>query len=196
MKINAMSDHELVRIFSEGNNDAFDVLLDRYKDNVFTYIMLMVHNRDKADDIFQETFIKAIMTIKNGKYVEKGKFISWVKRIAHNLIIDSYRKDQSENTISNDEYEDVDLFNQSKLCDGNIEDDMIRTQVYSDVRDVVSCLSDVQREVVRLRYYEDLSFKEIADKTGVSINTALGRMRYAIMNIRRLSKENNKSLVY
>jgi RNA polymerase sigma-70 factor (ECF subfamily) len=182
------TDEELVALYAKGDNTAFDVLLSRYKSSIYSYIFFIVHNKDLAEDIFQETFVKVIMTIKQGRYVENGKFKAWITRIAHNLIIDNYRQERSENTISNDEVE-VDLFNNIKLCEGTIEDNMVRHQVLLDVKKLVQHLPDNQREVLEMRYYQDLSFKEIADITGVSINTALGRMRYAILNMRRLAEE-------
>jgi RNA polymerase sigma-70 factor (ECF subfamily) len=182
------TDEELVALYAKGDNTAFDVLLSRYKSSIYSYIFFIVHNKDLAEDIFQEPFVKVIMTIKQGRYVENGKFKAWITRIAHNLIIDNYRQERSENTISNDEVE-VDLFNNIKLCEGTIEDNMVRHQVLLDVKKLVQHLPDNQREVLEMRYYQDLSFKEIADITGVSINTALGRMRYAILNMRRLAEE-------
>lgn len=194
--IKTMTDECLVNLFANGNNQAFDVLLNRHKGRVFTYILMVVRNRDLAEDVFQEAFMKAIVTIKQGRYVDNGKFYSWVTRIAHNLIIDLYRRERNENTVSNEEFADVDLFNNAKLCDENVEDVMVRDQVFSDVRKLMSHLPDNQREVVHMRYYEDKSFKEIADLTGVSINTALGRMRYAVMNMRRMADEKDISLAF
>lgn len=194
--IKTMTDEQLVDLFSNGNNQAFDILLNRHKNRVFTYIYFIVRNRDLADDIFQESFMKAIITIKQGRYVDNGKFYSWVTRIAHNLIIDLFRRERNENTVSNEEFGEVDLFNNSKLCEENVEDVLVRDQVFSDVRKLMKHLPDNQQEVVRLRYYEDRSFKEIADMTGVSINTALGRMRYAVLNMRRMAEEKDISLVY
>jgi RNA polymerase sigma factor (sigma-70 family) len=194
--IKTMTDEQLVVLFSKGNNQAFDVLLQRHKNRIYTYILLIVRNRDLAEDIFQESFMKAIITIKQGRYVDNGKFYSWVTRIAHNLIIDSYRRERNENTISNEEFAEVDLFNDARLCEENVEDALVRDQVFSDIRNLMCHLPDNQQEVVRMRYYEDRSFKEIADKTGVSINTALGRMRYAVMNMRRMAREKDISLVY
>lgn len=194
--IKTMTDEQLVVLFSKGNNQAFDVLLQRHKNRIYTYILLIVRNRDMAEDIFQESFMKAIITIKQGRYVDNGKFYSWVTRIAHNLIIDSYRRERNENTISNEEFAEIDLFNDAKLCEENVEDVLVRDQVFRDIRNLMCHLPENQQEVVRMRYYEDRSFKEIADKTGVSINTALGRMRYAVMNMRRMAKEKDISLVY
>ena len=187
------TDEELVTLYAKGNNTAFDVLLSRYKSSLYSYIFFIVHNKDLAEDIFQETFVKVIMTIKQERYVENGKFKAWITRIAHNLIIDNYRQERSKNIISNDEVE-VDLFNNIKLCEGTIEDNMVRHQVLLDVKKLVQHLPDNQREVLEMRYYQDLSFKEIADITGVSINSALGRMRYAILNMRRLTEENQIEL--
>lgn len=194
--IKTKTDEELIGQFANGNNQAFDVLLDRHKNRVYTYVLLIVRNRDLADDIFQETFMKVIITLKQGRYTENGKFYAFVTRIAHNLIIDHYRRERNENTVSNEDYGDVDLFNNSKLCDDNIEDVLVRNQVFDDVTKLIRHLPENQQEVVRMRYYEDLSFKEIADMTGVSINTALGRMRYAVLNMRRMAEENRISLAY
>jgi RNA polymerase sigma-70 factor (ECF subfamily) len=191
--LKTMTDEDLVVLYAEGNNAAFDVLLSRYKSCIHSYIYFIVRNRDLTEDIFQETFVKVIMTIKQGRYTETGKFKAWITRIAHNLIIDYFRQERSENTISNDEAE-IDLFNNIKLCDGTIEDHLVRRQVLMDVKKLVSHLPDSQREVLEMRYYQDLSFKEIAEITGVSINTALGRMRYAILNMRRMASENQMEL--
>ena len=174
-----MADEELVVMYAKGNNIAFDVLLNRYKSSVHSYIYYIVRDRDLTEDIFQETFVKVILTIKQGRYTENGKFKAWITRIAHNLIIDHFRQERNENTISNDEVE-VDLFNDMRLCEKTVEDAMVETQVFSDVKKMVEYLPDNQREVLEMRYYQNMSFKEIADRTGVSINTALGRMRYAI----------------
>lgn len=192
-KIKTMTDEELVVLYAKGDNAAFDVLLNRYKNSIHSYIYFIVRNRDLAEDIFQETFVKVILTIQHGRYTESGKFKAWITRIAHNLIIDYFRQERNENTISNDEVE-VDLFNDVKLCDRTVEDRMVQRQVLSDVRKLIKHLPENQREVLEMRYYQDLSFKEIADLTGVSINTALGRMRYAILNMRRMADENRIEL--
>lgn len=188
-----MTDEELVVTYAQGNNPAFDILLKRHKRNVYSYIYFIVRNTEMAEDIFQETFLKAIITIKQGKYTENGKFRAWINRIAHNLIIDNYRQEKNEQTISNDESE-IDLLNNCKFSDGTIEDEIVKDQIFSDVKKLINFLPDNQKEVLVLRYYQDLSFKEIADITGVSINTALGRMRYAILNIRRMAQEKNMIL--
>jgi RNA polymerase sigma factor, sigma-70 family len=188
-----MTDEKLVILYSNGNNAAFDVLLNRHKSSLHSYIYFVVRNRELAEDIFQETFIKAIVKIKQGHYTENGKFKAWITRIAHNLIIDNFRHKKNDSTISKDDAE-IDLFNNLKLCDGTIEDSIVHNQVFSDIKKLVQYLPDNQREVVVMRYYQDLTFKEIADITGVSINTALGRMRYAILNIRKLASDNNIEL--
>lgn len=183
------TDDQLVAMYAEGSNEAFDTLLNRHQQRVYSYILHIVKDEELADDIFQETFVKAIMTIKQGRYTESGKFSAWISRIAHNLIIDFYRQEKSENTVSADN-EDTDLLNRRDLCDDNIEDQMVTEQIHTDIRRLIKALPESQREVLIMRYYKDMSFKEIADATGVSINTALGRMRYAIMNMRRIADEN------
>jgi RNA polymerase sigma-70 factor (ECF subfamily) len=188
-----MTDEVLVELYANGDNLAFDVLLNRYKRTVHSYIFYTVHDRDLTEDLFQDTFLKAITTIKQGRYTEQNKFKSWIMRIAHNLIIDYFRVERYENTVSNDETE-VDLLNDMRLCETNVEDELVQEQVYDDIKKLVRHLPESQREVLEMRYYKDLSFKEIADITGVSINTALGRARYAIMNMRRMADENHISL--
>lgn len=192
-KLNLMTDEDLVVSYAEGNNSAFDVLLNRYKGSVHFYIYFIVRNKELTEDLFQETFVKVITTIKQGRYTDNGKFKAWIMRIAHNLIIDNFRQERNENLISNDEVE-VDLFNNMKLCDHTIEEKLVKQQVLEDVRRLVGFLPETQRKVLEMRFYQDMSFKEIADTTGVSINTALGRMRYAIMNMRRLAEENHMEL--
>lgn len=188
-----LTDDRLVAAYAEGENQAFDVLLRRHQARVFSYIYSVVKNRDIADDIFQETFVKAIMTIRQGRYAESGKFSAWISRIAHNLIIDFYRQEKSENTLSADD-ESVDVLNRREHSDSNIEDTMVCEQIHDDVRRIIEALPENQREVLMMRYYKDMSFKEIADVTNVSINTALGRMRYAILNMRRIAEENKIAL--
>jgi RNA polymerase sigma-70 factor (ECF subfamily) len=190
-----MTDEALVELYAYGNNSAFDVLLNRYEKSIHSYIFYIVRNQDLTEDIFQETFLKVIMTIKQGRYTDNGKFKAWITRIAHNLIIDNFRQERNENSISNDEVE-VDLLNDMRLCESNIEDNMVQEQVYLDVKKLVKHLPDNQREVLEMRYYQDMSFKEIADVTGVSINTALGRMRYAILNMRRMAEEHHIELSF
>ena len=184
----SMTDEQLVRAYADGQNEAFDFLLKRHKDRIFNYILRIIKNEDIANDIFQETFVKAIMTIKQGRYTENGKFPAWITRIAHNLIIDFYRQEKSENMQSTD-LDDVDILNRKELCEDTIEDVIISQQIREDVKFLIEELPPLQREVLIMRYYQNLSFKEIAELTGVSINTALGRMRYAILNLRRLASE-------
>lgn len=192
-KMRNLTDDNLVTLYLEGNNNAFDVLLERYKDRLYYYIYFIVRSREVAEDIFQETFVKAIVTLQQGRYQPDGKFAAWITRIAHNLVIDQFRQERGENVISNDESE-VDLLNNAALSEGTIEAQMVNDQVLKDVRRLIDELPDCQREVVFMRYYQNLSFKDIADITGVSINTALGRMRYAILNMRRIAVEKNVSL--
>jgi RNA polymerase sigma-70 factor (ECF subfamily) len=185
-----LPDESLVKLYENGNNEAFEVLLVRYKSKVYTYIYLIVRNRELAEDIFQDTFIKAINTIQQGRYVETGRFLAWINRIAHNLIIDFFRREKNENTFSVDGVE-YDLVNNAKLSEKSVEDTISNEQVLTDVVNLVNYLPESQQEVVRMRFFEDLSFKEIAEKTDVSINTALGRMRYALLNMRKIASENN-----
>jgi RNA polymerase sigma factor (sigma-70 family) len=188
--LDQLTDDELVKLYEIGNNQAFEILLLRYKSKVYTYIYLIVRNRELTEDIFQDTFIKAIATIQQGRYVESGKFVAWVNRIAHNLIIDHFRREKNENTFSSDAV-DYDIVNNSKLSEKSIEDTMSNEQVLADVVHLIDLLPPSQQKVIRMRYFEDLSFKEIAEKTDVSINTALGRMRYALLNMRRIAAEKN-----
>ena len=187
-KSSVLTDEMLVREYAEGNNDAFDTLLRRHQDRIYSYILRVIKNEDVANDIFQETFVKAIMTIRQGRYTENGKFPAWISRIAHNLIIDYYRQEKSENLQSVDLTE-VDILNRRDLCDETIEDVIITDQIFADVKYLIEELPDLQKEVLKMRYYQGLSFKEIAELTGVSINTALGRMRYAILNLRRIAHD-------
>ena len=193
--LNLLTDEELVALYSEGDNGAFDVLLLRHKNRIYSYVFYIVKDRELAEDIFQETFVKVITTIKQGRYVESGKFSSWITRIAHNLIIDHYRQEKSENHIQNSDMT-PDVFNRKELSEGTVEDSMISSQVRVDIRKLVAALPDNQKEVLVMRYYKNMSFKEIADATNVSINTALGRMRYAIMNMRRMAEENKVELFF
>lgn len=188
-----LSDEKLVVLYVEGENQAFDVLVERYKDRVYSYIYHSVKNEDLADDIFQDTFVKAITTINQGRYTENGKFLPWIFRIAHNLIIDSFRQEKSENTQSCD-VEDVDILNRKDLSESTIEEQIVTEQIYQAVKHLVHALPKSQRDVLTMRYYKNMSFKEIAESTNVSINTALGRMRYAILNMRRIAEEKNITL--
>lgn len=188
-----MTDDALVALYSKGNNQAFDILLDRYKDKLYSYIYFVVRNEEQTEDLFQETFVKAIVTIQQGRYSADGKFGAWLTRIAHNLVIDFFRQERNENVVSNDEVE-IDLFNNANLSDDTIETQMVNEQVLCDVRRLMDFLPENQREVVYMRFYQDLSFKEIAEITGVSINTSLGRMRYALLNLRRMAEEKDIEL--
>lgn len=188
--LNHLTDDILVKLYVEGNNAAFEVLLTRYQSRVYYYIFQIVRDKELTEDIFQETFIKAIMTIRQGRYQDSGKFLAWINRIAHNLVIDHFRKQKNENTISADSY-DYDIFQHADISDLSIEDILSNEQVLRDVVKMINYLPVVQQEVVRMRFFENLSFKEIAEKTEVSINTALGRMRYALLNMRKLATENN-----
>ena len=185
-----LTDEGLVKRYALGDSKAFEELLFRHQSKVFAYIYLFVRDRELAEDIFQDTFMKAIVTIQQGKYVETGKFPSWLNRIAHNLIVDHFRRERNENTfpVSSAGY---DIMNDGKLSEKSVEDVLSNEQVLQDVAHLVTFLPDVQQRVVRMRYFEGLSFKEIADRTGVSINTALGRMRYALINMRRMALESN-----
>ncbi len=189
MKIQAnAADEKLVVLYAQGNNEAFDILLNRYKDRLYAYIYYTVRNEELAEDIFQETFTKAIITIQQGRYNENGKFPAWLTRIAHNLIIDCFRQEKQENLVSCDE-EERNLLNNIHLSEGTVETEIVSRQILADVRRLMKHLPDEQREVVQMRFYQDLSFKEIAEMTGVSINTSLGRMRYAILNLRRMAEK-------
>ena len=188
-----LSDQELVTAYANGDNEAFDALLLRHKTRLFNYIFQMVRDRDLSDDIFQETFVKAITTIKQGRYNDMGKFSAWLYRIARNLVVDTFRAQRNEGSLSTDDT-DYDILNRRELAEDTIEDVMVDLQIEEDLRRLIDELPDVQREVLNLRYYRELSFKEIAELTDVSINTALGRMRYAILNLRRLAKEKSVCL--
>ena len=194
-KLTALTDDKLVSLYADGNNEAFDTLLNRHQNRVFTYILRIVKDSEVANDIFQDTFVKAITTIKQNRYSEAGKFGAWITRIAHNLIIDYYRQERSENLQSCD-LPDLDILNRKDLSEETIEDKLVTHQIHNDITRLVKALPELQREVLVMRYYHDMSFKEIADATNVSINTALGRMRYAILNMRRIAEENNIVLTF
>lgn len=191
--IKRLTDEQLVAAYADGSNQAFDALLERNQKRVFSYIFNIVKCRELADDIFQETFVKAITTIKQGRYTESGKFSAWLTRIAHNLIIDHYRLEKATGAVSTDETDST-LLNRREFAEDTIEDYLIDEQITSDVRKIMETLPQLQREVIEMRFYRNMSFKEIADATNVSINTALGRMRYAILNMRKIAKENNIAL--
>lgn len=188
-----LSDYELVQEFVNGRNSAVEILIRRHQKRVYSYIYLLVKKQDVAEDIFQETFIKVIKSLKEGKYVDANRFTSWVLRIAHNLIIDHFRREKQAKMISKDDYE-TDILNHPQYSEKTIEQEVVFEQILSDVRSLIDKLPDDQKEVVMLRYYADLSFKEIAEQTNVSINTALGRMRYAIINMRKIKEANRMIL--
>jgi len=188
--LNQLTDDELVKLYEIGNNEAFEILLLRHKSKVYSYIYMVVHNRELTEDIFQDTFVKAIATIQQGRYVESGRFLGWINRIAHNLIIDHFRRVKNENTFSADAI-DYDIVDNAKLSEKSVEDIISNEQVLVDVVQLIDFLPPIQQSVVRMRYFEDLSFKEIAEKMDVSINTALGRMRYALLNMRKIAAEND-----
>lgn len=188
-----LSDDMLIQLFSKGHNEAFDELLNRYKDKLYNYIYMTVQNREIAEDIFQDTFTRVIVTIKSKRYDEQGRFHGYIYRLAHNLIIDFYRQQQTAQFISPTEA-GYDIFNDKELCDQPIEDRVSYEQVLRDVRHLIRFLPENQQEIIRMRFYEDMSFKDIADALNISINTALGRIRYAVINMRKMAQEHNISL--
>lgn len=189
-----MTNEELAVEYMQGNNRAFDLLLNRTKNDLFTYILFVVHNNDTANDIFQESFVKAITHLQRGNYAPTGKFNSWMMRIAHNAIMDWYRKQKQFNLIDANEDNDISKLSSSDLLSDCRETDVVNSQVLHDVKKLMEFLPATQREVVFMRYYQELSFKEIAEMTGVSINTSLGRMRYALINMRKLARQNSIEL--
>lgn len=193
MELYNPSDYELVQQFASGSQKAIELLIRRHHKRVYGYILLLVKNPTIAEDIFQDTFVKVIRSLQEGRYADNGRFVSWVMRIAHNLIIDYFRKEKQMKMVSKDNGA-VDVFNSPRFSEKNIEEDLVYDQVLNDVRSLVDRLPEEQKEVVLLRHYVGLSFKEIAEQTNVSINTALGRMRYALINMRKLMEESNLSL--
>ena len=183
------SDSTLIEHYLDGNEIALEYIINKHQQKIFNFIYSKVHDRDISEDIFQETFIKVIKTLKNGVYNEEGKFLPWVMRISHNLVIDFFRKNNRIKTINSKE--DIDIF--QFISDGspNAESVLVNDQIIKDIQKLIQELPDDQKEVLIMRLYRDMSFKEIAENTKVSINTALGRMRYAIINLRKLIKENN-----
>ena len=191
--LKSLTDDRLVALYVSGDNEAFDALLERHKNKLYSYIYYNVRNADMTDDIFQETFVKVIMTLRQGRYVESGKFGSWLTRIAHNLIIDQFRTEQNECTVSNDEVE-TDLFAAAGTTDYTIEAKMMTEQALSEISKLIEMLPESQLEMIQMRIHQNLSFKEIAQIKGISINTALGRMRYAVLNLRKMAQERHLSL--
>ena len=189
----SINDQELVNLYLTGNQNSLEVLIHRHKKKVFSYIMLIVKDKQLAEDIFQDTFIKVINTLRKGNYNEEGKFLPWVVRIAHNLAIDYFRKEKRMPTISGvvkSNGEEFDIFSVIRIEENNVEDSIIKKQINKELRKLLEHLPEEQREVLMMRHYYDMSFKEISDQTKVSINTALGRMRYALINLRKLMEEN------
>ncbi len=188
-----MSDSELIRSYLSGNEIALEFLINKHQQRIFSYILVRIQDTDLANDIFQDTFVKVINTLKRGKYNEEGKFLQWTMRIAHNLVIDHFRKEKRMPTMSpTDEFN---IFNVLKDGSLNVESHMIKEQIESDLHKLIEKLPEEQREVLKLRHFSGLSFKEIAEQTDVSINTALGRMRYALINLRKLMEKNHVSLL-
>lgn len=190
---NTKTDYELISDFINGDEKSIELLILRHKNKVYSYINLYIRNRDISDDIFQDTFLKVVQSIRLGKYQDDGRFLSWVMRIAHNLIIDHYRHLKQSGIVLTEEYS-PEMLNSSRLSDESVEEAILKRQVLADIRKLIGMLPQDQREVVIMRHYTGMSFKEIADMTGVSINTALGRMRYALINMRKMMEEKNITL--
>lgn len=189
----AIPDNELVKKFKAGDHYALEVLIERHKNKLYSYILSLVKNHQLAEDIFQDTFIKVIRSLKSGNYKDEGRFISWVTRIAHNLVIDYFRKQKNYKEIMDSDTE-TDMFNCSSLSDDTIEQTLVKDQISSDLKKLIKELPDEQRSILIMRLYLNMSFKEIAEHTEVSINTALGRMRYAILNLKKLAEEKQINL--
>lgn len=194
-KLSKMTDEELAMEYVSGNNRAFDELLNRTQTGIFSYIIFIVHNEEIANDLFQETFLKAITKLQTGKYVASGKFNAWLIRIAHNAIMDWYRRQKTQGSVDSpvDDLMIAQMSDES-LMETSKEDILANIQVLEDVKNLIEYLPQTQKEIVMMRYYYKMSFKEIAEQTGVSINTSLGRMRYALINMRRLARENKMAL--
>ena len=192
--LSAMTDHELVVLYENGNDSAFDILLERHQAYIYSYILFLVKDSDAANDFFQDTFSKAIVAIRSHKYQTNGKFSAWLTRIAHNLIIDKSRECETTCTVREDQVKPKTL-NSLRLSEATREDEIIDKQTRQSIRHMLDYLPEPQREVIMMRFYDDLSFKEIAELTGVSINTALGRCRYALINLRKLIGNKQFSLV-
>ncbi len=192
--LKTMSDEELALAYIDGNNRAFDELLTRNQEKIFTYIMYVVKDEDLANDLFQETFLKVITKLQNHQYADSGKFVWWLTRIAHNVIIDYYRAQKSDKVVDAPRENDLSNLRSDNVMDGNRENELSNAQVLKDVKRLMDALPEAQRDVVYMRFYQELSFKEIAKLTNVSINTSLGRMRYALINLRRLTRQYNIAL--
>ena len=190
----SLSDEELALLYVKGDNRAFDVLLTRNQQKLYSYILFVVRDPEVANDVFQDTFVKVITKLQEGKYTDSGKFSFWLTRIAHNVIMDCYRRQKSEHIVEPTEGNDLSNLRSDSLLDTNRENEYVNMQIMNDVRHLMNTLPAPQREVVYMRFYQDLSFKEIADITGVSINTSLGRMRYALINMRRMARQHGIQL--
>ena len=187
-----LSDQELVKKYINGDNYSFEVLLNRHKNRVFAFIMSKIKNKDLSEDIFQDTYVKVVNSLQKGKYNEEGKFLPWVMRIAHNLVIDHFRKQKKMHMVrSNNDFDIFDIIKDDSI---NVDDRLIRDQIFNDLRDLINLLPNDQKEVLKMRYFEEMSFKKIAEYYDISINTALGRMRYALINLRVLSKKRHVDL--
>ena len=190
----SQTDEALALLYVNGDNRAFDELLARNQQKLYNYILFVVRDPEVANDVFQDTFVKVITKLQDGKYTDSGKFSFWVTRIAHNIMMDGYRQQRGEHIVDVDEENDLSRLRSEELMDINRENEFVNAQILNDVRHLMDMLPAPQREVVYMRYYQDLSFKEIADMTGVSINTSLGRMRYALINMRRMARQYNIQL--
>jgi RNA polymerase sigma factor (sigma-70 family) len=188
MKTQSLTDQELIHEYLSGNHSSIERLIRRHQNRVYAYIIMVVKEKSLADDIFQDTFIKVINTLRSGTYKEEGKFIQWVMRIAHNLIIDHFRKSRRIPVIDVRD-NDFDIFNTIKYTDDSVEQRLIVDQIHEDIKKMIEYLPPEQKEVLKMRHYDEMSFKEIAEQTSVSINTALGRMRYALINLRKMAAE-------
>jgi RNA polymerase sigma-70 factor (ECF subfamily) len=193
-KYDGLTDEMLALRYIEGDNRAFDELLTRNQQKLYNYIMFVVRDPELANDVFQDTFVKVISKLQEGKYTDSGKFSFWLTRIAHNVIMDVYRQQKGEHIVESGEDNDLSRLRSNDLMDSNREAEYVNTQIMADVRNLMDTLPATQREVVYMRFYQDLSFKEIAETTGVSINTSLGRMRYALINMRRMAKQHKLQL--
>ncbi len=190
MNVNVLSDKMLLNSYLSGDRSAMSQLIERHSRRVRDYIRMMVKDNDVADDIHQETFIKAVRVIDEGRYTDSGKFLSWVLRIAHNRVLDYFRAQKQSKQVNESEA-GYNILGTTRFAEPTVEDEMVSRQIEDDVRRLIELLPDEQRQVVMMRYYSKMSFQEIADQTDVSINTALGRMRYALRNLRRMIKEKN-----
>ena len=192
MLLSNLTDQILVKKYINGDNYSFEVLLNRHKSRVFAFIMSKIKNKDLSEDIFQDTYVKVINSLQKGKYNEEGKFLPWVMRIAHNLVIDHFRKQKKMHMVRSNN--DFDIFDVIKDDNINVDDRLIRDQIFSDLRGLINLLPNDQKEVLMMRYFEEMSFKKIAEHFDISINTALGRMRYALINLRVLKKKRHVDL--